>query len=334
MSWWVVRNASGIAVVAEPDQAGAAAAGTVIGGPYASQAAAQSAAGTGGSSGGGTGGCGAQAIYQALISAGFSTVQATGAMANAIAESTLNPEARIRDTNGYYSNGLWQFNEKSYPNSASLVTGNCAQDITQQVGFLKSVVSGQALAGSTGAEVAGNFAANFERCSTCSQGNTGTNGWSTRVANAATVQAWIASGSWPTSAAGITGNAASGASGATLTASSTRCLVGGNSVIPCLLDASQARGIIGGLCLGGGALLVFGGIVLMAVMSGGPAAVAGRAVAGAVPAAGGVAKVAGAVAVGPTDRAYFAERRTMARERRAQRTAAQQQAGVDAARAS
>lgn len=50
---------------------------------------------------------------------------------------------------------------------------------------------------------------------------------------------------------------------ATLTASSTRCLVGGSGVIPCLLDASQARGIIGGACLLAGGVLFLGGVVLM-----------------------------------------------------------------------
>lgn len=53
---------------------------------------------------------------------------------------------------------------------------------------------------------------------------------------------------------------------ATATSSTTRCLVGGNSFIPCLLDASQARGLIGGLCLVGGMLVLGLGIgVLVAV---------------------------------------------------------------------
>jgi hypothetical protein len=131
-----------------------------IAGPFASQAAAAAFAGGGSSSAppatSGAGGCGAKAIYDALISAGFSTVQAVGAMANAIAESTLSPEASVIDSNGARSNGLWQFNEASYPDSGRLVTGNCAADIQQQVGYLKAHVSGAALNGSTGAEVASN----------------------------------------------------------------------------------------------------------------------------------------------------------------------------------
>jgi hypothetical protein len=189
-------------------------------------------------------------------------------MANGIAESKLDPEARAMDSNGRYSNGLWQFNEASYPNSASLVTGNCGQDIRQQVAFLKTVVSGQALAGSTGAQVASNFAANFERCKGCQSGGSQN---AARTANAATVAGWITSGRWPTATAGITGSGGGtgstpgGDPGATLTGNTTRCLVGGGSVIPCLLDASQARALIGGACLLAGGLIMAVGLALVAV---------------------------------------------------------------------
>jgi len=254
-------------------------------GPYATQAQAQAAIPgktTAGSSG--AGGTGAKAIYEQLLGAGFSTVQAIGLMANAMAESSFDPEA-IGD--GGNSHGLWQFNVAGgYPDAGKLTTGNPAHDITQQVGYLKSHISGSALNGTTGAQVAGNVASNFERCKYCSPGNTGPNGWSTRVANAAIVEGWISSGNWPTSSTssaggsgsglnagaaggGGGGNGAGGVTVAQLLAAnpppSSRCLVGGNAFIPCLLDASQARGLIGGaLLLGGGIMFGAGLIVLVA----------------------------------------------------------------------
>lgn len=68
--------------------------------------------------------CGPSGIFEALINAGFSEAQAVGVMANAIAESSLDPEASVIDSNGARSNGLFQFNEASYPDSGKLVTGN------------------------------------------------------------------------------------------------------------------------------------------------------------------------------------------------------------------
>ena len=244
-----------------------------IAGPFPSKAAAQSFAGGGPSpapGGGGpaapvtqAGGCGPQAIYTALLAAGFSTVQAVGAMANAIAESTLNPEASVIDSNGARSNGLWQFNEASYPDSGRLITGNCAADIQQQVGYLKAHVSGQALNGTTGAEVASNFAASFERCQGCQAGGSQN---AQRTANAATVQGWVASGSWPTSSAGITG---SSGGGNVLTST----IVSGTCVLPlnipvagqfCLLSKSQARGVLGVLLMIAGGVLLLPGVLVLA----------------------------------------------------------------------
>jgi len=292
--WWVVRNASTgktSVVSGTCNSTFTSSAGDVIGGPYTSKAAAQSG---GANSPGATvtqsGGCGPQAVYTALLAAGFSTVQAVGAMANAIAESTLNPEARAVDSNGYYSDGLWQFNEETYPDASSLVTGNCASDITNQVGYLKAHVSGQALAGSTGAEVAGNFASNFERCQGCQQGSTAANGWSTRVANASTVQGWLTSGNWPTSSAGISGSG--GGSGGTVTTS----YAAGTCAVPltlplvgsvCVISKSQARGVIGALLIGAGAVpAVVGLLILLAAGLGGTGVgrAAGQAVAAGTPA--------------------------------------------------
>lgn len=268
MPWWDVRNASGTTAVFEPDQASAAAAGTIVSGPYSTQAAAQAALGSAQSGNGQVTqapGCGPKAIYTALLAAGFSTIQAIGAMANAMNESHLNPETPAGD--GGHSFGLWQFYDQSYPD-APHPTGNCAQDITRAVAYLKTHVSGQALAGSSGAEVASNFAANFERCVGCQKGGSEN---AARTANAATVEGWIASGNWPSaSGGGVSGGGGGqslGQQAVTLAASSTRCLVGGSGVIPCLLDASQARGIIGGLCLLAGGLLFGTGVILLVAVA-------------------------------------------------------------------
>jgi hypothetical protein len=234
-------------------------------------------------------------VYGALTSAGFSTVQAIGAMANAIAESSLDPEADVVDSNGARSYGLWQFNAASYPDAGKLVTGNPAADIIAQVGYLKSHVSGQALAGTTGAEVAGNFAANFERCQGCQAGGSA---YSTRVGNASTVEGWISSGHWPASSAGISGGSGGGGGGtATLLAATPGCLVN-LPVVGCLLDKSQARGIIGGLLLATGGILALAGLAVL-VAAGFAGTGAGRAAGSAISAATPVGRAA-RLAAAPT----------------------------------
>jgi hypothetical protein len=303
-SWWVATYGarSDVYQAATAFTAQARHPTWTVAGPFASRAAAQSFAGggspaapPGGSSAGASSACGPKAIYLELTSQGFSTVQAIGVMANGIAESGLRPETRVMDSNGRYSNGIWQFNEASYPNSGSLVTGNCAADIRSQVGFLKSVVSGSALAGSTGAEVAGNFAANFERCQGCQQGSNGRNGWSTRVAHAATVEGWVSSGNWPAGGAGVTG--AGGGSSATLAASGSRCLIGGGTLVPCFLSASEARGMIGGLCIAAGGLIGAVGLVVIVAfgLQRSNAAGAAAGIAAVVPGGQGLAAGLGAV---------------------------------------
>lgn len=281
-SWWVIRKPDGsFTVVQSPSPP--ITLGAVAGGPFATKAQAQAdLAGIAGSApsappkqGGGAapvaGGCGPQAIYNALLANGFSTAQAVGAMANAIAESTLNPEASVIDSNGARSNGLWQFNEATYPDSGKLITGNCANDIASQVAYLKTHVSGNALNGQTGAEVAGNFAANFERCKGCTAGDTSTpNGWGTRVNNAAKVQGWITSGNWPTASAGITGGSGGGGGGGivlTSTISPGTCVIPLNIPVAgqfCLLSKGQARGVLGVLLMIGGGLLLLPGLLVLA----------------------------------------------------------------------
>jgi hypothetical protein len=210
--------------------------------------------------------CGPRDVYNELIKQGFSTNQAIGALANGMAESGLNAETRVIDSNGYYSNGIWQFNEASYPNSGSLVTGKCAADISAQVGLLRASVSGQALAGGSGAQVAGNFAQYFERCATCQQGGAS---YQQRVGNAATVSGWISSGKWPTSSAGLTGSAA--ASSAQAAGPDCAFTLGGGKLGPiglpsaCLLKKATIRHAAGaGLMLAGGTVGMVGIILLAA----------------------------------------------------------------------
>jgi len=232
-----------------------------------------------------------QQVYNALTAAGFSTNQAIGAMANGIAESGLNPETRVVDSNGYYSDGIWQFNEESYPGAAALVTGNCANDLTAQVGFLKSVVSGQALNGSTPAQVAGNFAQYFERCQTCQPGGTSYN---QRVADAADVAQWASSGNWPTSAGSLSSSSSSGSGSSS---SSSTCLLN-IPVVGCALTKSEARALIGGGLL---VLSAFAGLVGLLVLAaaGFRASGAGRAAGGALEGAGAaIAFVPGAEVAG------------------------------------
>lgn len=279
MAWWLVTTAPNTVGV----RSSASRPTNFADGPFATQAQAQAQAnadarlgikvsGSSGPSGPVTpsGGCGPKAIYTQLLAAGFSTVQAVGVMANMIAESGpgLDPEARVVDSNGRFSNGLVQFNEASYPDSGKLVTGNCAQDIIQQIGYLKSHVSGQALNGATGAQVASNFAANFERCVGCQSGGSQN---SIRTANAAKVEGWISSGNWPAGGAGISGSGGGSGGGGSATLTST--LVPGTCVIPlnipiagqfCLLSKGQARGVLGVLLMIGGGLLLLPGLLVLA----------------------------------------------------------------------
>lgn len=153
----------------------------------AEQAQAQTNAATGGKIGNiSTGGAsGAKGLFNALRSAGASPAQAIGLIANAMNESSLDPEARAMDSNGYYSNGLWQFNEASYPDSGALVTGHPAKDMIAQIQYLIRVGGLRAASGSQPEQVAGNFAANFEACAGCQPGGAQYN---SRVGNVAQIK--------------------------------------------------------------------------------------------------------------------------------------------------
>jgi hypothetical protein len=271
-------------------------------------------------------------VYQALTAAGFSTVQAIGVMANGIAESGLNPEADVVDSNGYRSYGIWQFNAESYPNAASLVTGNCTADLAAQVGQVKASASGQALAGSTAAEVAGNFAQYFEKCQTCQPGGTSYN---ERQADAGDVAQWAASGNWPTSA-GSLGSSSSSSSSA---AASADCAFGPDLPLVgtvCLVKKATIRHAAGVLLMTAGGLVSGLGVILLAAFAfrqtGGlraasdvAAGVGLGAAAEGLDSAHRRVSTTGAQAAAQRRGARVAEQRRQARTRRQADTAARQQ---------
>ena len=243
-------------------------------------------------------------IYDALTAAGASTNQAIGIMANAINESSLDPEAAAMDTNGYMSYGLNQWNAASYPGASSLVTGNPVKDLKAQVKFLATTGGFQAANGSSAAAAAGNFVANYERCQGCQPGGSQ---YQARTGNAATVSGWASSGQWPASQGSPTagGQAPAGAAAGSdcvfsLGGQHAGILFGHGPTLPsaCLLTKSEARAITGV------ALLIPAGIIgLVAV---GLLAAAGFRLSGAADKAGrlvegigsGVAVVPGGQAAG------------------------------------
>src|SRR5215469_11700302 len=160
-------------------------------------------------------------------------VQAAGLMGNAIAESSLNPEASVQDSNGYQSVGLFQFNEQSYPNAGSLVTGSPLKDAEAQVKFALRVAPKSALDGSTPSQVASNWATNFERCQTCEPGGASNQ---QRESNATQVAGWAGSGNWPATSMNADDQASSGAQESASCAWSISLPIAGQS---CILSKTQ-----------------------------------------------------------------------------------------------
>lgn len=120
-------------------------------------------------------------------------------------ESDFNVESAAMDTNGAMSYGLIQWNAASYPNASSLVTGNTAKDLANQVNFLLHGTSGtgQGLQGQTAADVAGNWAQFVEVCSGCQPGGAQ---YTQRQANANTILNDINTGNWGSGGAGVSGS--------------------------------------------------------------------------------------------------------------------------------
>jgi hypothetical protein len=148
-------------------------------------------------------------IWDALEKAGASAVQAAGLIGNAVQESALDPEAV--NPGPPKQVGLWQWNLADYPAAAQLLTGNRPHDMLAQVQYLSHTGGIKAASGTTVAETAGNFAANYERCTTCQQGGAQ---YAARIASAKTIASYAASGDWPASTGTATDQA-------TLTAADT-----------------------------------------------------------------------------------------------------------------
>ena len=189
-------------------------------------------------------------IWDALEQAGASTVQAAGIMANMISESSLDPEA-IGD-NGTSFGLVQDHGDYSY-----LVTGNPAADMRAQITNMVNRGGLRAASGSTPQEVAGNFAARYEICVGCQPGGDQYNG---RVANAATVSGWAASGNWPQSAGAASDQATlTSAQGAPPQATCAWQIFGGvnlpiigNVGSICIVSKSQVRALVGtGLVVSG-----------------------------------------------------------------------------------
>ena len=218
-------------------------------------------------------------IYEALINAGASTAQALGIMGNMIAESSLNVETgqggKVIDSNGYPVYGLVSWNTASYPNASSLVTGNPQKDLKAQVDYLAQTGGFTAASGSTPAQVAANFAENYERCSTCEAGGASNE---QRQNNAQQVAGWLTSGDWPTSAGDASAVASLTSAETQQSEASCAWYVSLGSLDPsilgwhpvgnlqaglCVLSKPQARAVLGaGLLLTGGLVLDVAAVIL------------------------------------------------------------------------
>jgi hypothetical protein len=248
-------------------------------------------------------------IYKALLAAGASTIQAIGIMANSINESGLNPEATNPSDGNGGSYGFVQQNGGQY---ATLVTGNPVADLAAQIKVVAVNGGFAAASGTTPAQAAGNFASGYERCVGCQAGGAQ---YTSRVANAATVAGWVASGSWPTSAGSTATTAATSSSGTVLGGTTDpTCAFGihagapGLSSLPivgsafqadlCFMHKSTVRHVVGGLLMLAGGGIALPGVLLLAAFSFRRSG-AGHAAGGALETIGaGLAVVPGAEAAG------------------------------------
>jgi len=220
-----------------------------------------------------------QQIWDALEQAGASAVQAAGIMANMINESSLRTQSQNADPApgdpGARAYGLVSWNTATYPGAAGLVTGNPQADLVRQVNFLAATGGFRAASGSTPQEVAGNFAANYERCQGCQSGGSQ---YQSRVANAGKVSGWAASGNWPQSAGSASDTAnlqsAQEANSDQTCAWQLRVpllssvpLIGG-LFKPCLLSKTQARAVAGAGIFAAGFLITGVGVSVVGIAVG------------------------------------------------------------------
>lgn len=145
-------------------------------------------------------------FYEALIGAGFDMAQAAGIMGNAQNESAFNVEA-VGD--GGTSFGYLQWHEPGYPFAPSLVTGNVAQDFTNQITRTQDAARHVNMGG-TAADVAGAWASQFERCVGCQPGGPQ---FISRQQNAERIFQQAKSGHWPAGGGGVPGGGGGGGKG-------------------------------------------------------------------------------------------------------------------------
>lgn len=111
-----------------------------------------------------------QTIWNALLKAGATPVQAAAIMGNMRFESGLDPESGGIDSNGKWAGGLVSWNTGHYPNARGLVTGNPVADLATQIAYLIKTGALQRAQGSTPAAAASDFAARYEACKYCYPG--------------------------------------------------------------------------------------------------------------------------------------------------------------------
>jgi hypothetical protein len=158
-------------------------------------------------------------VYEALIREGLDMSQAVGIMANIENESGFDPEA-LNPGGPAAGVGLVQWETSFYPAAAGYRTGNVVRDLETQAKAIAAAARHLNLTGSA-QQVAGTWAADFERCAGCQPGGAQ---YLSRVANAGRIWNQAKSGNWPApGGSGITGgggssSSSSGASPAQLTA--------------------------------------------------------------------------------------------------------------------
>ncbi len=163
-------------------------------------------------------------VYDALVAAGFSRSQAAGIMGNIQNESGFNPEA-VNPGGPTAGVGLVQWETTYYPQAAGYVTGNSAKDLADQIKGIVSEAHHLNLTGTAG-QVAGTWAADFEKCQGCQPGG---DQYNARVANANRIYQQAVSGRWPSKPGpGISGSGSSSAAPAQaqLTAAAGSSLLG------------------------------------------------------------------------------------------------------------
>jgi hypothetical protein len=140
----------------------------------------------------------AQAVWNDLINAGATPVQAAGIMGNMLHETVnLDPELVAMDTNGQYSRGLVMWNDTGAGagvNWSQYITGNVSNDLAAQVNLIKSQGGFAKAAGATPYDAGVNFAHTFEACAEC--GYPGTSQLPLRGGSATTVFQVAQSGNW------------------------------------------------------------------------------------------------------------------------------------------